>query len=66
MSTYGDLLRNEASVMDAAYKWWVQKRPLGWSEETHLNNPSINVTSDAERELALRVARWVISNWEAR
>lgn len=39
--------------------WWLMKRPVGWSEAQHLQNPSVNCSDEPARELARSVAQWV-------
>jgi hypothetical protein len=53
--------RSESEVTRAAYLWWIEKRPNGWTEGKHLNCPWANCTTDYERELALNVAEWAAS-----
>ena len=36
---------------EAAIAWWKRRRPLGWTAEMHIANPTINCTSD-EYDLA--------------
>lgn len=42
----------------AALAWWINKRPIGWTEIQHLDNPEINCTIP-EQDLARRVAHQV-------
>ena len=45
-------------VVEAAYKWWVGKRPPGWSREAHCLQPTIGVKSPAEVNIALACGRY--------
>jgi hypothetical protein len=47
-----------------AIHWWMGRRPVGWSDKEHLDNPTINCPTDRERSLALAVAGYVSSNGE--
>lgn len=47
------------TVEDAAIAWWEAKRPITWTEEAHLANPCINVSTWSESALALQVSRLV-------
>jgi hypothetical protein len=40
----------------SAESWWRMRRPVSWSEAQHMENPTVNCTTDAERELALAIA----------
>ena len=44
-------------VREAAYEWWLSRRPVSWDQAEHLKNPGVNTMSDAERKLALAVAK---------
>jgi hypothetical protein len=48
---------------DCAVKWWLSKRPLNWSDNGHLNNPTINCTWEKEKNLAKIVAILFDSGW---
>jgi hypothetical protein len=43
-------------VLVAAEVWWRSKRPLAWSFNAHLDHPTINCLTDAERRLAITIA----------
>lgn len=43
----------------AAYAWWRNRRPVDWSEAQHLEHPRVNCAGDAERKLAMAVAKMV-------
>ena len=45
-------------VADAAAVWWTMHRPIQWSVERHLANPTINCATAAEKTLAKFVAEW--------
>jgi hypothetical protein len=40
--------------------WWLQFRPALWSEQEHLENPTINTTSTADANLAAYVAELIV------
>ena len=44
---------------EASIRWWESKRPVGWSEDQHLAEPTVDCASPAEQALARAVARWV-------
>lgn len=46
---------------EAAYRWWLTKRPVGWTEEDHHQNPDINCMSDAESNLAIQTSNMAAS-----
>lgn len=43
---------NALILVSAVRTWWKGRRPLSWSEAEHSANPTVNCTSDAERQLA--------------
>ena len=45
-----------AKVVRLAEEWWLSQRPVGWTEDKHLGNPTVNTSSDAELSLAQAVA----------
>jgi hypothetical protein len=47
-----------ARVIAAAKVWWKEKRPLDYSYKKHLENPTINTTTEAEKTLARAVASY--------
>jgi len=44
-------------IVYAAIRWWRSRSPVGWSFRQQLQDPEINLTTDAERELAREIAR---------
>jgi hypothetical protein len=46
-------------VTDAALNWWASLRPVGYTMEDHLKNPTVNTTSYAEERLANAVAGYI-------
>jgi hypothetical protein len=44
-------------VADAAYAWWLLKRPRGWTMRQHGQTPTVNCATDAEAILAGAVSR---------
>lgn len=53
MSTRSDReQRASDAVVRAAMKWWRSRRPLAFSLEDHLENPTINTFDLQERSLA--------------
>ena len=49
-----DVLNTRLGV--AAYSWWLDLRPIGWSQAEHLNNETVNCVGDVEKALARAVA----------
>ena len=47
-------------VTDAALCWWASLRPVGYTMEDHLKNPTVNTTSYAEERLANAVAEYIL------
>ncbi|RZZ81977.1 hypothetical protein EA662_17565 [Pseudoxanthomonas winnipegensis] len=43
-------------IMQAALAWWEDHRPVGWSEQTHLENPTINTETARAAALAIAIA----------
>ena len=44
---------------EAAYQWWLTKRPILWGEEQHLHHPTIKC-QPAEANLGRQVAAMVV------
>lgn len=47
-----------ATVAEEAHKWWLAKRPLSFTRDEHLANPTINCVGAYERALAGAVAQY--------
>jgi hypothetical protein len=47
----------DVEVLRAAIAWWESRRPASYTAEDHVANPQINCASEAEKRLALAVAR---------
>jgi len=54
--------KRPTTVERAAIAWWEDKRPCVFTLDEHLANPTINTTTDSEKELALRVSLLVRLN----
>lgn len=55
------------TLEQAARKWWEMHRPVGWTLEQHLANPTINTTaSEADRALARAVAKAIFGDEETK
>lgn len=39
-------------LAEAALAWWLDKRPLLWSEDVHRRYPMVNAATARERQLA--------------
>lgn len=39
-----------------AFKWWRNRRPLEWSLTKHIENPTVNLPTEVEQNLALAIA----------
>lgn len=48
-----DTLNLEAAVL----AWWEGRRPVGWIEEDHISQPTVNCTTDEEESLARAAAK---------
>lgn len=62
---YGSSKKEEVTnnkTVKESVKWWESKRPLEWMLETHLENPTVNCASEAEKNLAIEVAKYVGEN----
>lgn len=44
-------------VVEAAFAWWRDLRPQGWTHADHIAAPQVNCETEAERTLALAIAR---------
>jgi len=55
---------NSISLFDSALCWWQRRRPLIWTQEQHLEHPTINCVDSAEHRLAENVARIVKESTE--
>ena len=42
-----------------AIRWFNSHRPLTWSQEKHLENYSVNTTTDIEESLAKQIADFI-------
>jgi hypothetical protein len=49
----------ENGIAQHAKAWWESFRPMGWTVEEHLRNPTINTSGESEEALAAAVARWI-------
>jgi hypothetical protein len=47
---------NKDKVIAAAVRWWARHRPVDWTLQDHMDNPTINTATPAEKKLALVVA----------
>lgn len=47
------------AVADAAKAWWEGKRPLAFTEDDHLDEPTVNCTGARDNALCLAVAEMV-------
>ena len=45
-----------SAVLLAAVKWWSRHRPIHWSKEEHLKNPTVNMRGFEEHALAEAIA----------
>jgi len=51
-------------VLETARKWWEMHKPVDWSLEKHLLNPTINTCGEDESALARSVASLVKESWQ--
>ena len=49
----------EEAFLTAAFSWWISKRPVGWSRDDHLLNPTINCITIAEKKLAIAISDYL-------
>jgi hypothetical protein len=49
----------EAAVVAEAIIAWRGHRPVGWTVDQHVENPTINCTRDSEKGLAVAVANYM-------
>lgn len=49
-------------VSRAALRWWKAHRPVGWTTDQHLAEPTVNCVGPNEHKLATEVARMVKQN----
>ena len=40
------------NILIAAESWWLGLRPINWTEAQHIENPTVNTTTDNEKALA--------------
>jgi hypothetical protein len=50
-------IATENDVLRAAIAWWESRRPASYTAADHAANPQINCVSEAEKRLALAIAR---------
>lgn len=50
---------NSNQVTRSSINWWESKRPIEWMLETHLENPTVNCSSETEKNLAIEVAKYI-------
>ena len=50
---------DKGNVAAAVIAWWEENRPLGWSEEDHVAQATVNCETDAEQALARLAAQLV-------
>jgi len=46
-------------IVLAAIQWWEMHRPIAYTKQQHIENPSINTVTDSEKQLAIHVAEYV-------
>lgn len=56
-------IRGVMDVVDASIDWWESKRPVSWTKEQHIENPTINCMNITERVLAEKIALVVKNGW---
>lgn len=47
------------TVVENAVLWWQDKRPHGWDEQRHLDNPGVNCANAKELDIAIAVAAFI-------
>lgn len=48
------------TIKNSAMQWWEQHRPVRWTLQQHLQNPTINCATPAENNLARAVSHSII------
>jgi len=48
--------KSERPLILAAMAWWRSKCPVGFDQKQHLENPTINTYTEAEKRLARVIA----------
>ena len=46
-------------IVLAAISWWHMHRPIDYTLQQHIENPSINTATDPEKQLAIHVAGYI-------
>lgn len=46
-------------IVLAAIQWWEMHRPIAYTKQQHIENPSVNTITDSEKQLAISVAGYV-------
>lgn len=54
-----DTSHDKGNVAAAVIAWWEENRPLGWAEEDHVAQATVNCETDAEQALARLAAQLV-------
>lgn len=44
----------------AVNEWWEMKRPLDYSFQNHLDNPTVNCVTESEKKMALALKRKIL------
>lgn len=53
------MIDKKLDVIDAAAYWFGTKNPVGWTLEQHFENPGINCVTNAEKKLAVAIAKYL-------
>ena len=46
-------------IVLAAIQWWEMHRPIAYTKQQHIENPSVNTATASEKQLAIHVAEYV-------
>lgn len=49
---------SEKKVIDMAVRWFNSKRPIVFKKKVHYANPTVNLSTDAEKSLARAVVNY--------
>jgi hypothetical protein len=49
----------ETTLVRAAIRWWIDRRPHGWDLPKHLKNPTVNMHTTNEEYLGKAIAEYL-------
>lgn len=57
---------SDKTIVSAAIKWWRSKKPCHWDERRHIGAPTVNLSTDEEKLLAVHVSKKVMMSRKPR